>query len=351
MASPVSLFGSPKRSSLSPIGLGQDPGSAKAPRCPNIPVPLLDLGQPDPRGLSGRATLPTPDLFLPDLSAFGPQPVHPHLKAARDKRDGIPALREAPKAPFKSIRPGPEAQRFYDRIKLEQSQIDEARQLKREGRFVPFEIDFGGGSKVTVTDISAASIGEGEYSKAYLCKVEGKGTCVLKLFYGKALNSAPRFVANQWMLYARNKKDPVLSQFTPEFYNFNPHLGRANELFSIIDSDERSEAAQRYVKDQCLSSIRLMPYIPQDFPIDTFDRTSSVWQQLKELFSADNRNDGYVNDLLLNNIKLGQDGHLYLIDLMEEEGDASEPMKTKEKRASSFTDQQHEINWLIRKEE
>lgn len=309
-----------------------------------LPSPLLSSGFSPQGSLAASFARPPVEPVmafpLPDFSCFQPrvQTVHPQLQKARDRKRGIVHEKEkTPCAPIKSSGAGQMCP-FSQRLERELDLIKRWNVSKD-----PVEFDFGHNEIKRITHIGRL-FAEGDFSKVYKCEVEGIGSCVLKLFYGNAKRRALSYTAHQLLVYAHNRSNPALSKFTPVFYNFEPHLEAAREILKS-DPELHSDLAIEYVRRHAVSSVRLMPLIESEFPVDNWDPTDPVWKQLREFEMADRSNIQYPNDLLRDNIRI-KDGNIYLIDL-HEEWSTDDVKNIKEDRARSFTDDPKQIKWLF----
>ncbi|PIS02300.1 MAG: hypothetical protein COT85_05910 [Chlamydiae bacterium CG10_big_fil_rev_8_21_14_0_10_42_34] len=267
---------------------------------------------------------------LMTLEKAGEKGFHGELRSAILGEEGTVSM--APSAPARRIHPR----------KLEElnqlpliKKAKEVRDLvafqlfmKKNGDFQPFDLKVTDNLVYKIHDIEF--LGKGQHSNVYKCTLEDGSKYVVKVFQDildKDPGKVIEFPAGQLYRYCQNKENDFMKEHTAEHFNFTSHYDSAKLLLSgDVRNDEN--ALRDYVKAQDSLGFVMAEYIEGDFPVLQIDRENlaghvvlddgswkndPVWVQLKEMFAV----PGIYNDIRRSNVKIDEQGTLYLVDLYE----------------------------------
>lgn len=273
------------------------------------------------------------------------------LARARGQKDGRIICPEAPQRINPELKARAENTPFIRNAKETQALM---RAKVKENPCIPFDLEIAPGKRVKILRVSTLTnnvgddaSGNGQHAEVYRCEVEGDGEWVLKLFKEEILKEMPHevlnYAASQLLRYAQSKGNNFLQGHVAEHANLEPHL-RAREVREALEETDLIEChtlLRNYIKNihQGFHFVRL---VPGDFPVE-FDSTSSIWQQLKAIYTECKKTQ-ICHDLQRDNVRVDERGVVQIIDLFERDPDETNiAMST---RLDTFTDRKDVEAWI-----
>ncbi len=192
-------------------------------------------------------------------------------------------------------------------------------------------------------------LGEGRNSIAYKCEVNGdiRGTYVLKI--PKALHKKD-FCGNEGLLrdprelvrkgacqlrqYTQFMSVPLnessLPSYIAQHLNFDPHLEKTKELLedhknSGLDLIASTNGFIDFILERVECPVLLVEYLPEPFP-EIFDANDPWAKQLHEIRTECDKYQ-IVPDSRKSNLRMTENGKVKLIDLLEIEEEAANPLR------------------------